>query len=419
MVVGTSIGSIVASLLRAGLSTDDLAAWASGVEPLPAGAAARTLIDQLSADPLRMTIPRLTGMLGGVRQVMPNARRLVRPSLAALSTMLPHGFIDAARALEQLGDLHDGWPADPLWLPAVRTRDGRRVVFGHDEHPPLGTAIAASCAIPLLLRPVRIGRHHYIDGATHSPTNADLLVHAGVNVAIVIAPMSGRSEALRRRPDHALREAFARRLRKEEQQLVRAGVDVHLFEPDARGLNALGINPIDRTRTVRVVPHAFIATGRQIDRSVTAVLRAPSNPPDVSDSPGRCTATAPRSDHLRAFYRCRRRDLPHVVFVGSLGAVCTATLSANNTPGRQTASFTRAFTRHLIRIGATADQSTDITSRPGIGDCSSNTTRGRFKTGRALPASAGGERLDRRPESACGVQTLPAPHRTSAGWGCR
>ena len=74
VVVGMSIGSIVASLLRAGLSTDDLAVWVSGVEPLPAREAARTLIDHISADPLRMTIPRLTGMLGGLRQVMPNAR---------------------------------------------------------------------------------------------------------------------------------------------------------------------------------------------------------------------------------------------------------------------------------------------------------------------------------------------------------
>ena len=55
-----------------------------------------------------------------------------------------------------------------------------------------------------------------------------------VEVAIVIAPMSGRSEALRRRPDHAVRAAFARRLRDEELQLVHAGVDVHLFEPRRR-----------------------------------------------------------------------------------------------------------------------------------------------------------------------------------------
>ena len=73
----------------------------------------------------------------------------------------------------------------PAVMPAVRTRDGQRVVFGRNERPPIGTANAASCAIPLLLRPVGIVRHPYIDGATHSPTNADLLVDAGVEVAIV------------------------------------------------------------------------------------------------------------------------------------------------------------------------------------------------------------------------------------------
>jgi NTE family protein len=283
VIVGTSIGSIVASLLRAGLSTDDLAAWASGVEPLPARSAARNLIDHISADPLRIAPPRLGGMLGGLAQLPLRLRRLRRPSLAALSTLLPHGVIDAARALEQLGSLHVDWPTEPLWMTAVRTHDGQRVVFGREEHPPVGVAIGASCAIPLLLRPVKIGNHHYIDGATHSPTNADLLVDAGIEVAIVIAPMSGRSEDLRRRPDHALRAGFARRLRDEARRLVDAGVDVHLFEPDAAGLNALGINPIDRSRTVRVVPHAFLATGSQIQPSLAAVLRvagqsAPARP---------------------------------------------------------------------------------------------------------------------------------------------
>ena len=273
VVVGTSIGSIVASLLRAGLSTDDLAAWASGVEPLPAGAVARTLIDRISGDPLRITVPRLAGLFGGVRQAMPSGRWLRRPTLALLSTMLPHGVIDAADALEQLGGLHVDWPMNPLWMPAVRTRDGQRVVFGRDEYPPLGTAIAASRAIPLLLRPVRIGNDRYIDGATHSPTNADLLVDANVDVVIVISPMSGRLDALRRRPDHTVRAAFARRLRAEAEQLASLGIDVHVFEPDGATLHALGINPIDRERTARVVPHAFLATGSQIDASLTTSLR--------------------------------------------------------------------------------------------------------------------------------------------------
>jgi NTE family protein len=146
-------------------------------------------------------------------------------------------------------------------------------VFGREEHPPVGVAIGASCAIPLLLRPVKIGNHHYIDGATHSTTNADLLIDADIDVAIVIAPMSGRLDALRRRPDHTVRAALARRVRAEAQQLTDAGIDVHVFEPDAPALDALGINPIDRTRTARVVPHAFLATGRQIDHALTVALR--------------------------------------------------------------------------------------------------------------------------------------------------
>ena len=189
---------------------------------------------------------------------------------------MPHGFIDASHALERLGELHDDWPIAPLWMPAVRTSDAHRVVFGRDEHPGLGAAIAASCAIPLLLRPVRIGDHHYIDGGAHSPTNADLLVDADVDVAIVIAPMSARPEALRRRPDHAIRAAFARRLRTETQQLAHAGIDVHVFEPDTAGLDALGINPIARARIARVVPHAFLATGAQITPALATTLRAES-----------------------------------------------------------------------------------------------------------------------------------------------
>ena len=100
-------------------------------------------------------------------------------------------------------------------LDARRANAGRTaVVFGRDEHPfARPGAIGASCAIPLLLPPGRIGRDHYIDGATHSPTDADLLVDAGVDVAIVIAPMSGRVG----RPTPAarphIRAVFARPLR--------------------------------------------------------------------------------------------------------------------------------------------------------------------------------------------------------------
>jgi NTE family protein len=63
-----------------------------------------------------------------------------------------------------------------LWITAVRRRDLRRVVFGrHDLLTPLSAAVAASCAIPGHLAPLRIGAHSYVDGGVHSPTNADLV----------------------------------------------------------------------------------------------------------------------------------------------------------------------------------------------------------------------------------------------------
>lgn len=274
LITGTSIGSVVAALLRAGLSTDDLAAWASGVEPRPGGARARELIDRIALAPLQVTVPRFAGVFAVLRHVLPGRGWMRRPTLAGLLSRLPHGLVDAATSLEQLGSLHDGWPKGRLWIPAVRTRDGQRIVFGRDQHPPIGTAIAASCAIPFLLRPVRIGNDHYIDGASHSSTNADVLLDAGIELAIVIAPMSGRADALRQRPDHTVRAVFARQLRGEAHQLADAGITVHLFEPDSASVRALGINPFDRARTVRVVPRAFLGTGAQIAPSLGSLLRA-------------------------------------------------------------------------------------------------------------------------------------------------
>jgi NTE family protein len=212
------------------------------------------------------------------RRVVPSRWRLPSPALAlrmlhpshlrmhtAVITLLPQGWIHAAPSLERLGSLTDAWPTEPLWITAVRTSDARRVVFGRDDiEVTLGRAIAASCAIPAVFRPVAIGRHRYIDGGAHSPTNADLLVEAGVDTAVILSPMSAQTEALRRRPDHALRLLFRRRLRSECALLERAGIDVHIFEPDAATLRSMGINALDRARSPRVARDAFLSAGAQI-----------------------------------------------------------------------------------------------------------------------------------------------------------
>ncbi|HVE18702.1 MAG TPA: patatin-like phospholipase family protein, partial [Ilumatobacteraceae bacterium] len=266
VIVGSSAGSIVGGLLRAGLTTDDLSAWGTSAPPLPDGRASRELLNAVEAQHHRIRPSRL-------RVPVPSPallRRLVHPSQLRMHTaamsLLPHGWINAAPSLERIGELLDEWPARALWITAVRTSDARRVVFGRDDvDVGLGRAIAASCAIPAVFRPVAIGRHRYIDGGAHSPTNADLLIDAGVDTAVILSPMSGQVGALRRRrPDHLVRSLFGRRLRWECAQLERAGIDVHIFEPDGATLDAMGINALDRGRSPRVQGGAFLAAGAHI-----------------------------------------------------------------------------------------------------------------------------------------------------------
>ncbi len=265
VIVGSSAGSIVGGLLRAGLTTDDLSAWGTSADALPTGRTSRVLLDELRAAPHRLapSVPRpripSTAML----------RALLHPSRLRMHTaalaLVPDGWIDAATSLQRLGSLLDQWPDNPLWVAAVRASDARRVVFGRDDTAATpGQAIAASCAIPGLFTPVTIDGNRYIDGGAHSPTNADLLVDADIDTAVVISPMSGENRALGRRPDHRLRAVFRRRLRTECETLMRAGIDVHIFEPDRGTLTTMGINALSNGRTPQVVRDSFLAAGAHI-----------------------------------------------------------------------------------------------------------------------------------------------------------
>ncbi len=66
--------------------------------------------------------------------------------------------------------------------------DGRgRVVFGkgYDERTPISQAVAASCCIPGLFRPYKIGDRYHLDGELVRTLSADLAVEQGVDVVIV------------------------------------------------------------------------------------------------------------------------------------------------------------------------------------------------------------------------------------------
>jgi NTE family protein len=280
LIVGTSAGSITGALLRLGVSPEDLAAWTVKAPLSGDGEVLQQLagIDVPELAPFRplelLTRPaRLPGW-HMVRRALTHPVRF-RPLAAGLALLAPgrHDIVAQLAALEELEVSR--WPEGDLWICAVRRRDGRRVVFGRPGSPraPLHLAVGASCAVPGYFAPVEIGRHSYVDGGVHSPTNAALLRGCGLDLAIVVSPMSGPPGMV---PDlyAATRRYSARLLQREIRALEQAGVATVVFTPSAAEQRAMGNDMMSRKRLDEVLQQSFFAAGAAAARSeVHGLLR--------------------------------------------------------------------------------------------------------------------------------------------------
>ncbi|HEY4396162.1 MAG TPA: patatin-like phospholipase family protein [Acidimicrobiia bacterium] len=304
VIVGTSAGSVVGALLRAGFSARDLAARSTG-EPLsPEGAelVARSELAGSSRVPSRPP-----GRRGLPRMASPSllARAALRPFWmnrpgVMLAGALPAGGVPTELVAGAFRPLFGAdWPERDLWLTAVRLRDGARVVFGRDGAPPahVADAVAASCAIPSFFAPVAIGGVTYVDGGAHSPTNADLLADwspsqapapatpvgkaAGsaadreLDLVVVSSPMSVAGNRMRPSLDLPARRLCRFYLGQEVARIRRRGVPVVAFQPTGDDLKAMGMNAMDQSRRGEVTEQARASARQKLERDdVRTVLRA-------------------------------------------------------------------------------------------------------------------------------------------------
>jgi NTE family protein len=192
----------------------------------------------------------------------------VRPGAVA-SSLLPAGRVSTDMIARSLQRLHGSdWPQRDLRICAVRARDARRVVFGSGRAPvtDVGTAVAASCAIPGYFAPVQVAGSAYVDGGAHSPSNADVLGHDALDLVVVVSPMSvGRGAARRPRPDLALRLAVRRYLSQEVRALRRRGAEVVVLQPGPEDLPVMGLNPMQHTRIDEVLRTAAASTRARLE----------------------------------------------------------------------------------------------------------------------------------------------------------
>ncbi|WP_084671016.1 patatin-like phospholipase family protein [Sporichthya polymorpha] len=250
LIVGTSGGSLIATLLRAGYSVPELCeahlAEIEGVLPDEMAEDVPTkLAATLATQPARPPLPWPTP--GSVRLA---ARGLLTPwrtpPLATLAGLLPRGRGSLDHAEEFVAKLQGGPAREDTQVVAMNHRTGERTVFGRPGEPEAehARAVIASMAFPGWFTPVRVGRDRYVDGGLCSPCSADLADDA--DEVFVLAPLAGVALTRPRSPlalaDWAYRCAAARMVEREASMLQAGGAEVRAFAPDAEALAVLGRN---------------------------------------------------------------------------------------------------------------------------------------------------------------------------------
>jgi NTE family protein len=253
--VGTSAGSIVAARLAAGKTPErpehDLssAAGAGGVTTEPGrdeGFSPTRWAGEWAIAAASMFAPLALGLAtpGGAFARSLLLARLPAPT-ESLNGLTSH--------IDGLGARWDG----RLRITTVDRESGRRVVFGSPGAPDatVGEAVAASCAVPWIFAPVRIGQREYVDGGVWSPTNADAAPAGRGSHVLCLNPtasLAGTKDAIgvfrRVSRSAAAVEALALRSR---------GAEVEVVAPSADSADEMGLNLMDRRRSAGVLAAGY------------------------------------------------------------------------------------------------------------------------------------------------------------------
>lgn len=270
LVVGTSAGSIVAAMLRAGMPPADMVRRGSRLPLSPEGEA---VVRRAGLGPPRPRPERRrsSGSIASPARLRAAARAPWSVSPGSLAAaLLPEGRVPTEDIAVPFDNLFGSvWPAAPMWIVAVQLDTGRRTVFGQ-EGAPVATpaeAVRASCAIPAFFEPPEIGGERYVDGGVHSTTNADLVAAAQPDLVLVSAPMSAVRGAVRIGPTTAIRQIARLSLAREAAGLRGRQIPVLAFQPTAADLEVMAGDSLDPRKFAPVAAAAEASTRRRLGRA--------------------------------------------------------------------------------------------------------------------------------------------------------
>ena len=201
IVVGTSCGAFIGSLVANGARPEDMMALldgreVEGYEPLELDKLLRPNWRGLANSAVRFPFDAARI----AKDVAMNARHLsLVDTLAMIADLAPGGFYSLDGMTEmleaQLG--RDGWSDDfrdlatELYIVATDLDTCEPVVFGEPgwEDVPIPRAAAASAALPLVYRGVDIRGREFVDGGLRSFANVETAIDKGAKLVVIVNPV--------------------------------------------------------------------------------------------------------------------------------------------------------------------------------------------------------------------------------------
>lgn len=274
LIIGTSAGSVMGSMLRLGWTAEDIWLTSQGEHPLQDAALAVEATEHDAREGL--FTPGWRTPLGFFRRAIGSSWVLTRSMIRwppvrippAIRSFYRGGMMSGSQTREGLAALFpEAWPDRDLYLCTVDLTSGRRVTLGRPGSPSISwpLAVQASCSVPGLWPPVRLGERILVDGGAHSTTNLDLAPKAGCSRIVAVVPMAyepGDPPGPRQR---LIRRFALEAVVREARFAKRRGAEVLLVRPSSADIERHGVDMLRPEGNEAVAHSAYESTLRLLE----------------------------------------------------------------------------------------------------------------------------------------------------------
>jgi NTE family protein len=199
--VGTSAGAFVAAAVANGVTPEEMMRVIVQQVPTPyVSARMSSMLKPNYSEFLTRGLLLPLRLARIVRRMIKDLREISAVDvILGLAESLPSGLYSGegieryVAAILSDPDRNDDFRllSNELYLASTDLDTCERIVFGAAgwDDVPISTAVSASCALPMIYKPVRIKDRELVDGGILSTTNLDIAVEAGAKFIVVVNPL--------------------------------------------------------------------------------------------------------------------------------------------------------------------------------------------------------------------------------------